>query len=409
MANISPFPALRYASGPLEPLVCPPYDIISPQEEEALLRRHPHNIIRLEKPRDYAEAADTLRQWLDRRVLQLDDAPSYYLYQEEFTVNGRKMSVSGLMADLKLEPFSAGVVLPHEETLAKARGDRHALLSACRCNFSPIYCLYIDKERAAASILDQIKATRPDLEITTDDGIVHRLWRASRAETASALSAAFAPKTVYIADGHHRYNTALQFHQEQNLPETSRVMALLCDMDDPGLVIWPTHRVLAGLPDFSLDKAMKALEKNFSIEAAGEEALGAIDRKHTVGLYAEGRAYLLTLRNQAAPAEAMPDKSKAYQSLDVALLHSLILKPVFGIDTAQPEAQAYLTYTRSAQEALDSVANGAQCAFFLGATTMAQLAAVSAAGERMPQKSTYFYPKLITGLVMKMLRPEDQR
>jgi uncharacterized protein (DUF1015 family) len=196
----------------------------------------------------------------------------------------------------------------------------------------------------------------------------------------------------------------LEFHKKYKTPETSGIMTLLCDMDDPGLVIWPTHRIISNTDGFSADRVLKAAEEAFTVELTERGKLPELLRKQnqTVGFYGGGKAALLTLKNNAFIKKAT-GKSDAYCALDVALLHHGILEPLFGIGAEQLAAQTYVTYTRSAAEALDSADGDAQCAFLLNAATMEQLTAVTLAGEKMPQKSTYFYPKLITGLVMKML------
>ncbi|MCL2545647.1 MAG: DUF1015 domain-containing protein [Oscillospiraceae bacterium] len=412
MANVFPFRALRYTpeAGDITLLVCPPYDIIYDKEEQALLAKNKYNVIRLEKPTDYGEAAETLKDWLGGGILATDDAPSFTVYQEEFDDRGTRRKITGIIGDVGLEPFAAGVVLPHEEILPKARGDRYALMDATHCNFSQIYCLYQDPQRAVDRLMSGYTTNAPDLEFSDEDGVVHRFWRIDDPTDTQKITEAFHDKTLYIADGHHRYTTALEYYNEHPDINASRIMTMLVDMADDGLVIWPTHRLVFNVDNFSATDVLMQLSPHFEITlcediANVEEQLAK--REDTVALYAGNRHYaLLTLRDRAEMAKALPQHSEAYRGLDVALLHNMILEPVLGIGKAELAAQSHIKYTRSLQTALDAVDNGeAQCAFLLNATRIEQMADVSLAGERMPQKSTYFYPKLTTGVVMKQFNP----
>ena len=411
MASVQPFRALRFSNkaGPIDQLVCPPYDIISDAERETLLAQDEYNIIRLEKPFDYDHAADSLSRWLDSGLLTLDYRPGFYIYEQEFSDAGERKRIFGLIGDVKLEPFSAGVILPHEETLAKARGDRRDLMEATWCNFSQIYCLYHDDDRTVESLLLEQMKTAPRHSFTTGDGVTHRLWPVSDDKLNSRISQIFADKKLYIADGHHRYTTALEFHEQHAGQDTGSVMTMLCAMDNEGLVIRPTHRMVNKISGFSVESLLARLKDDFDIESCQdaevlEERLAKCQR--TLAFYTgQGRYYLLTLRDESSMAKALPQMSEASRSLDVAMLHALILEPLLGIDADKLADQSHLSYTRSADEAMALVDSGdAQCSFLLKTTTIEQLAAVSRAGEKMPQKSTYFYPKLITGLVMKSLR-----
>ncbi len=411
MAKVSPFRALRFtaAAGAIDSVVCPPYDIINEDERQALLALSPNNVIRLEKPSDYRQAADTLADWLQCGVLANDETPAFYVYQECFDDRGTPRRITGVIGDLELRAFADGVVLPHEETLPKARGDRRSLMEATYCNFSQIYCLYHDEQQAVTPHLMRVAATPPDVEFTLADGVTHRLWRVTDADTLAAIADGFADKVLYIADGHHRYTTALEFHQEHPGAATAGIMTMLVDMADDGLVIWPTHRLVSHLDNFNAAELLAKLHRDFHLTLAEsvdtlEQQLAA--EQDSVVFYAGGGHYaLLTLRDRALLTRALPNMSEAYRTLDVALLHKLILEPVLGIGDKELAAQSHVSYTRSLAEALHRVDNGeCQCAFILNTTRIDQLADVSRAGEKMPQKSTYFYPKLITGLVMKQLQ-----
>lgn len=421
MATIKAFEALRFTTraGSLEELTCPPYDIISEQEREEYLARNPHNIIRLELPREgkdpYQQARITFGEWMDQEILATDQTPGLYLYEEIFTVEGQRKSLLGLCCMVKLEEFEKGVVLPHEQTLSKAKTDRFHLMTATGCNFSSVYCLYFDPEKEVFSRLEKAAQSEPILSFNGPDGIAHRVWKMEDPAEIQAVCALFEPKKLYIADGHHRYETALNYRNSRmeqggEVGQADHVMMTLVHMEHPGLVVFPTHRVVHGLEQFDAQKLLQDCGEHFTLiktaeseleqavktaEAAGEKALG---------LCLPQESYLLRLRSEAVMKELLPDASKAYQLLDVNVLHLLILERFLGIDKENMANQRNLYYTRDAQEAFDAVSGGkADCAFLLGATKVEEIADVAAAGEKMPQKSTYFYPKLITGHLMAKL------
>lgn len=422
MALIEPFAALRYdtrRAGPAERLCCPPYDVISEEKQRTMEAESPFNVIRLERPLGegcYARAGETMRGWLAEGILRRDDRPAYYVCRMEFDDRGRRNAVHGFFARVRLEDFSSGVILPHEETLSRDKSDRFSLMESTRCNISPVYGLYGDKTREAEVALQSAMEAPPEVSFTDGDGVTHTLWALTDPYGTSRLTAALAPARVLIADGHHRYETALAFRdaaREKNpaLPDTDPVnfiMMTLVDMAHPGLAVWPTHRLVRDVAGFSAEALLKRLSGTFYITRVVapdmiEAELAA--RPRAVGLYAGGHeAYLLALRDDDALARALPHRSDAYRKLDVTLLHTLILEPFLGIDRDNLAAQKNLIYTRSLDEALGGVKAGAfQCAFLLAATPVESIGQVADAGERMPQKSTYFYPKLATGLAIHPL------
>ena len=429
MANVRPFRALRYSerAGAPEELCCPPYDIVSEQERLAFLARNPNNVIRLELPREgadpYAAAARELARMTDQGILRREESDCLYLYRESFSVKGVAYAFTGIVARVGLTPFSEGVVLPHEETLSKAKKDRFALMDATRCNFSSIYSLYEDEGGVTAARLAALTADAPDQSFTDAEGVTHTLWIVRDRAAAEAVCADFADRKLYIADGHHRYETALAFRD--HLRETGQAkpgdgadycLMTLVAMDDPGLVVFPTHRVVRGLERFDADALAAACADAFDVERlpAGADvdallAAAARESRTAFCFYAGAdRQWLLTLRDASGVDAACPGASDAYKGLDVTRLHTLILEKRLGIDKANMAAQINLTYTRSEEEARALVDEGdADCAFLINATRVSQIRAVAAAGEKMPQKSTYFYPKLITGLVMNRLDDEE--
>ena len=409
---------MRYTAKDKNSLVCPPYDIISDKQREQYIENDPHNIIRLELPKGgderYAEAGKTLRKWLDEGVLACDEKDSIYVYEMQFSANGKRKSLKGFVSLVKLEEFSKGVVLPHEETLSKAKADRFSLMSETFCNFSQIYSLYMDEDGSVYSLIDGCSKGLPDMEVTDPDGTVHRMWCISDENIISKVTAAFADKKLYIADGHHRYETALNFHKHliesgKDVPGSGYISMMLVNMENDGLVVFPTHRIVRGLENFDIDRVLEESRKYFDIsEAPGEIRMQAAlntgydDGKKVFALYAgAGKCYVLTLKDETAVKKLLPDMSDAYCGLDVSVLHTLILERILGIDKENMANQKNLTYTRSRQEALEAVdLEDANCAFILNPTKVTEIRDVALASEKMPQKSTYFYPKLITGLVM---------
>ncbi len=423
MAEVKALRALRFTpkAGNIKDLACPPYDIISEEERKAYLNTNPCNIIRLELPREgenpYAVAADLYQKWLDEGILAQDEQPGLYIYEEEFTALGATHKVKGLQCRVKLTEFSEGVVLPHEETLSKAKADRFELMKACGTNFSSIYSLYFDPDRALRTLIDGLSEGAPTQQWQGQDGVTHRLWCVYDAEVIAKIEGLFADKKLYIADGHHRYETALNYRRcltEQGLEpgDAGYILMTLVNMEHEGLVVFPTHRIIRDLEGYNTADVLSACAAGFEIskvEGGLEAAQALLDNKYAEGKIAfvlyDGSYHCLTLTDDAAMAKIAPDHSAAWQELDVSVLHSLVLERCMGIDKENMANQKNLIYTRDAAEAVAAVDSGsANCAFLLNPTRVEQIAAVAAVGDKMPQKSTYFYPKIITGAVMNKLR-----
>lgn len=425
MLTIRPFPAMRFhcgEPGQLETLCCPPYDIISDEQREAYLSANEHNIIRLELPRGehpYQTAGETLNNWLESGVLRCDDKAGIYLYEEEFSVKGETKRVQGFISRVKLEEFSEGVVLPHEETLSKAKADRFELMSATYCNFSQIYSLYFDADRKVAEIIERLCAAVPDEQFTADDGVTHRLWMVYDEAEIASITSLMSGKQAYIADGHHRYETALAFRdrliEQGEIKDSDHpandVMMTLVNMENEGLVVFPTHRVVKNLSCFDAARVLVNCAEYFTVEEKTGDIQASLDAAYERGdksfvLYTgKGAWRQLTLKDSTVMDKLLPGMSEAYKSLDVSILHTLVLERILGIDKENMANQVNLRYTRDAQEAVCAVDSGeANCAFLINPTRVSEIAAVAAAGEKMPQKSTYFYPKLITGMVMNRLK-----
>ena len=423
MAEIRAFKALRFdteKAGAIEELVCPPYDIISEEQRQEYIYRNPNNIIRLELPKGdepYKTAGEVLKKWLDSGVLKKDSEDAVYIYEEEFSINGIHAKFKGCIVRVKIEEFSKGVGLPHEETLSKAKEDRFNLMKATNCNFSQIYSLYMDSEHKIISRLDRLSECNPAIELTDGDEVTHRLWIVTDKDEINAICGDFADKKLYIADGHHRYETALNYRnycRENGIGDGGEdyVMMMLVDMEHDGLVVLPTHRLVRDLESFDKEKILNDCKEYFDVSEesdvnTAESKLKELydEGKKAFAFYSGDKGYnLLVLRDEKVIEELLPNKSKATQGLDVTVLHTLVLEKIFGIDAENMAKQINLTYTRLFDEAIESVNTGkAQCAFILNPTRVTEIRDVAAAGEKMPQKSTYFYPKLITGLVMNKL------
>jgi uncharacterized protein (DUF1015 family) len=443
MAQISAFRALRYDPSKIKDLgkvVAPPYDIIAPQEQEALYARHDYNIIRLDfgraqagddaKHNKYHRAANLLKLWRERGVLKTDPRPALYLATQTYTApDGRKRTFAGVYAELKLEEYRKGVVRPHERTLSKPKADRLELTKATRSNFSPIFFLYDDRKGAGARWMAAQMKRKPSAAFSTASGELHKLWVVDAPARIKAFTAMLSKSPVYIADGHHRYETMLRYSKEAPKAvkrAAARTLVCLSPFQDPGLIILPTHRLVHGLKSFSparllqnlgahfevrsqpsLEALLKALSAGMSKAPARAGKAGAARRPepHVFGLALGASLHSLTLKAGVDPSVAVKEKrSDAYKSLDVSLLQSLVLEGVLGMTPESIAAQENLLFEKDAAKAVRTVAQGgAQAAFLINPTRMDQLQAVSDAKDVMPQKSTYFQPKLITGAVLRTM------
>lgn len=305
MAEIKPFRALRYTgkAGDIAKLTCPPYDIISEEQRLAYLAENPHNVVRLELPKGenpYGQAGETLKSWLADGILRRDSDPGFYIYEEEFEAYGVRKKVKGFVCLVKLEEFSKGIILPHEETLSKAKEDRFHLMEATGCNFSQIYSLYMDEAHTTGARLDALSSGKPRYEFS-DGAVTHRMWIVNDREVIKAICADFENRKLYIADGHHRYETALNYRNRRREQGTATggedyVMMMLVDMEHDGLVVFPTHRLVRGLKDFNAEKLLAACGEKF--EVTPEEDVGRPKRLSMICTFREKR------RSRFTPAAA---------------------------------------------------------------------------------------------------------
>ncbi len=425
MAKVLAFPALRFTdkAGDISKNVCPPYDIISEQERLDFISDSENNIIRLEKPvgeNAYQNAQKLYVELCEKGILEEDEKKGIYVYEEEFTAYGQTKKIRGMFVRVKLEEFEKGVVLPHEETLSKAKQDRFDLMCATYCNFSPVYCMYTDEDRAINEMVGKMSSGVPETEFTAKDGVVQRLWKCEDTQITDKVEDLFKDKQLFIADGHHRYETAIRFRNklrddgvilDENHP-ANYIMMFVIDMENDGLVVFPTHRMVIDLASFDKEKALSGMKEYFEVTEITQDEIDAklmqyADKKANVMATGDGKFYLSVMKDSAVEklSEMNKGKSKTYTQLDVTVLHSLILENILGIDKENMAKQINLKYTRDKDEAIENVKNGsANCAFIINATKVCEIKDVALAGEKMPQKSTYFYPKLITGLVMNNLK-----
>lgn len=419
MATLIPIKGWRYNSriGDLAAVIAPPYDVIDAAAQQAFYARHEYNIIRLEcgmtYPGDdarnnrYTRAAATFNEWRRKGVLTRDDTPALYFYEQIFSLAGEERRRCGFFCGLKLEPYGS-TIFPHEETLSAPKNDRLALLRACQANFSPIFALYADPEAVVSQLFSRNE--EPTYDFVCDQGQRHRLWVVRDANVISAICKFFIGKPIYIADGHHRFETALQYASERRAVECPAgpaaydfILALLVNVYDPGLVILPTHRLVKVPPSFALDPFLARLSEYFTVAEIPREKVTAPEGKYGFGLYTrERRAFHLKLREGLDPGELLAVRaSVAWKRLAVAVLHVLIIDRCLGIGTADAASGTRVTYTHDPAAACQLVEEGAwDLAFFLNPPQVTEMVAVAESGDRMPQKSTYFYPKVPTGLVI---------
>ncbi len=435
MAEILPFRGVLYDParvGDATAVVAPPYDVIGPAEQAALYERHPCNIVRLELglehpgdgPQDnrYTRAKRFLEEWLRGGILRRDGRPAIYLYAVEYRLpSGAVRTMHGLLSLVKLEEFGTGLIFPHENTRAAAKDDRYQLLETCRSNFSPIFSLYSDPAGDIIRTLEAADGGRPRLAVTDSDGSHHRLWTVTDPAALERVVAAMKPLPLFIADGHHRYESALRYRNAQRkahggsgtLP-SDWVLMYFSNLDDPGLTILPTHRILPGPLPCPVAAIWQRLGETFTLTAFPftKETEPAVRVKflnalhaaqatdaHVMGLVIRGelRYDLLTL-NPAGLSRLGPS---ARERLDVSILQQLVFREALRLT---PHDEDRLVYIKDAEDAMAAVARGeGELAFLLNPPKVTEVKDVARVGDRMPHKSTYFYPKPLTGLVLNVM------
>ena len=427
MAIISPFKAWRYAPEqvPVDQVVTQPYDKITPEMQERYYKASPFNLVRIilgqRLPNDnaqenvYTRAVASFSNWRRDGVLKQDPAPSLYRYSQKFAVPGSKTTAErqGYIALGQLEDYSAGVVFRHELTHSGPKADRLDLLRATRTHFEQIFLLYADSGGIEQLLLSEAP---PDIEVTDEYGVLHQVWRVSDPAVITAVQQQMGDQKLIIADGHHRYETALAYRDERRTaagnsapaPYDSMMMTFF-NMNTPGLVILPTHRVVHGLPSFSADQLQSGAREFFKVEAVGRDIDGAgaaallreAGRASCALIVATADRVLLVHLPKAIGTNRFAGLSLRQQSLDVVQLHKCLLEGVLNISEEAIRKQQNISYYREAEEALSQVRSGAaQAAFLMNPVRMEQVRDIAFAGEVLPQKSTDFYPKLLSGLTI---------
>lgn len=432
LADFRPMQAWRYdpAAVSMNDVIAPPYDVISPVEQEQLYSRSPYNCVRLilnkiessdtDQENRYSRARNCYETWRSKGILVQENAPAYYLYHQIFQDprSGQTVQRDALLGKLHLESFDRNIVIPHEKTLSKPRADRRKLLEATATNFSPVFGLYEDPQGEIKSVISEIGRTQSLFEAVDDQGVRHTIWAIQNPSQIEIIQQAISQRKIYIADGHHRYQTALEYgiekRQQEGLPAGQAgklssempydfVLMALVEFNDPGLVLLPTHRMILPYKEFELPAMLESLKTYFRCEQIPFEAINAIlskDRSGQVrfGLLLEGQSYLLTLENTKEIRKKMPaGKPDIWYHLDVNVLAHFIFK-LWEIDESKWES--LLRFTKHEEEARQKVNAGeAKAAFLLKAPPVTVLRDMGEVHELMPQKSTYFHPKLASGLV----------
>jgi uncharacterized protein (DUF1015 family) len=432
MADIRAFRAFRYDPGrvgALGDVIAPPYDVIDASLQQALYDKSPYNVVRLilnqETPADtehdnrYTRSAAVLRDWLREDVLRQDSARGLYVYHQDFEVEGRKYTRRGFLARVRLEPFGTGRIYPHEETLSGPKADRLKLFHATGMNLSPVFGLYPDSGDKVMSALDAAVGRSLPLQATDHLGVVSKLWPVTEDHAVSTVTGLMGPKPVFIADGHHRYETGLRYLEERRAAGEAAdgesapnfILMMLVGMSDPGLIILPTHRLVSGLPGLSAERLQTLLAPHFDVERVGSGEAGAREAWERIemdgsqnllgfGTVADGIWQTARFRATAEMARLAAAHSEAWRGLAVSVLHVLVLDQLLA-----SQGNAACNYVHLLREVTDAVsARRCDLGVLVPPATMGQVETIAGGLEKMPPKSTYFYPKLLSGLVFNSLK-----
>ncbi len=427
MAKVKPFKAVVYSqnrSPDISRLVCPPYDVISFEKQRYYHDLDSSNFIHILLGMDipgedkYRRAGENFRQWLKDGILSQEEQPAVYYYIQEFKVMGEKKARRGFIALLHLGEGKSSA-FGHENTHREAKEDRLKLIRQVKANLSPIFAIFVDKKRLINNIYEHaVKDRLPFIDITDDEGVSHKLWRIDSPQLLSDIESKMVAEDIFIADGHHRYEVAQAYRQElrdrgQVISEDDNrnyILSYFTNTDARGLEIMPIHRLVRLKREIGAEELISKLKVNFDIEEIRDKArFFFLLRKggrseHLMGMYRGGRFWLVRLKNVKILDREFPDKPKEYSNLDVAVLNSLILEKALRIDLQDKEA---LSFSHNAEELITQVNQGdARIAFFLNPVAVEQIIALALKGEKMPPKSTYFYPKVLSGLVINKFNSE---
>jgi uncharacterized protein (DUF1015 family) len=417
MPEIKAFKGVRYDPEKIQNLadvITQPYDQITDRMERAYKDKNPHNFVRLvltkyaeghDRQKEYADARRFCDEWFKTGVFIKDDRDAIYAYWQEFTIGNSKLTRKGLTCLVRLEELGKGNILPHEKTLSKPKADRLNLLRITQKDFEPVFLLYTDPKNVVNKALEKHCSLKPLFEVKDEKEVTHKLWRIAETTVFDKISKVLQDSIFVIADGHHRYETAFNYRNElegidKQHPANYKLVTLV-NIEDPGLVILPTHRLILNLSDFNLEAFLKKTDKYFEIKKTDRKNIvndlnaGGLG---TFGFYSPITAYILKLKATAKIKRILPDFSDEYRNLDVVLLHTLLVEKVLGI--APDKIEDHVRYERGEEETMRRVDSGEfQLALLMNPTKPGQVKQIAQNRERMPQKSTDFYPKLISGLV----------
>jgi uncharacterized protein (DUF1015 family) len=416
VAEIEPLRALHYnlqRTGGLQDVVAPPYDVIDAEQRAELEARSPYNVVRVDLPvgdDPYAEAGRLFSAWRDDGVIVADELPAFWALEQAYTgPDCRRRNRRGVLARVRVDEYGAGRIRPHERTHPGPREDRLRLTRATKANLSPIFALFSDSAGAAWAALEPRTAATPWAQATDDDGTVNRLWRVEDDQAIDAVKRALDGAELLIADGHHRYETARVYADEVGGDGPHRyVLMCLVALQDPGLTVFPTHRLLRGLRPDQHETLANALRRDFDIERLQSTSQLAPDHGDKIRLgYIDAhfrQPFRLTLKDPAIAEAALGAHAEPYRRLDTAVLEALVLKGALGMTDEDIDHLAGLGYARDFEQALKGVQSAEyDAAFFMAPIPVADVQAVAEAGESMPPKSTFFFPKVPTGLVFNAL------
>ena len=436
MATILPFKGLRYNPEKIKDIskvITPPYDVISKKERDDYYQLHPDNIIRLilskELPGDdqsnnkYTRSAESFETWRKEEILKEEAEPAIYIYAQEFTLSGKKYIRRGFISLVKLEDFQTGEIYPHEHTLAKPKEDRMNLMKACDANLSQVFTFFEDEDATISSFLHKVSEGDPNIDFTDIYGVKNSLWAIKDKAVIEALITQMKDRALFIADGHHRYETALFYRdlvngtkKEQNSNGDSPadyIMMMCVSMEDPGLVILPTHRLARNVKDLDPEKIKSSLNEVFDISDMGSDCdadmltqkLSEDSHKHKIAMYIgedDKKFYILTLRDENLLDQILTGEYVEWKSIDTGILHGVIFDRALGIQAKNISKSENVKYNQGVEDSVTRVNEGEyQIAFFLNPTKIGQIKEIATKRHKMPPKATYFYPKLMTGMVVR--------
>jgi uncharacterized protein (DUF1015 family) len=416
MAEIEPLQALHYnlaRTGGLQPVIAPPYDVIDAEERQELVSRSPYNVVTIDLPQGedpYQQAAAQFAGWQSEGVVERDARPALWVLSQDYTgPDGRQRTRTGFFARVRVEEYGAGRIRPHERTHPGPKEDRLRLTRATKANMSPIFALFDDSSGEARAALEPATSGPPWGEATDEDGTANRLWRVEDEASIAAVQGALRPAELLIADGHHRYETARVYAEEIGEEGPHRyVLMCLVALQDPGLTVFPTHRLVRGLGNAKQEELADVIRRDFEIEALAdpERLVPAPDTNVRIG-YIDGhfrKPFMLALKDQRIADGALEGHAEPYRHLDTAVLEALILKGTLGMTDEAIDHLEGLGYARDLAEALKLIYDAEyEAGFFMAPIPVQRIQAVAATGESMPPKSTYFFPKVPTGLLFNPL------